>query len=64
MKLSYIVLAMVLTTALYLAIRPTYAPVTVYESEDVPVTWTYDWQGGHGYDRFIIMNEEGPYNQF
>jgi hypothetical protein len=32
------------------------------ETQDVPPTWNLDWSGGPGYDRFRILNEEGPYN--
>jgi hypothetical protein len=28
----------------------------------VPATWNLDWEGGPGRDRYIIMNECGPYN--
>ena len=28
----------------------------------IPATWNLDWQGGPGFDRFKILNEEGPYN--
>ncbi len=64
MNLSYVVLALILVISLYLAFKPTYSySKNLYEGENIPVTWNYDWQGGPGYDRFVIMNEEGPYNQ-
>ena len=29
---------------------------------EIPATWNLDWQGGPGADRFLILNEKGPYN--
>jgi hypothetical protein len=29
---------------------------------DWPVTWNFDWGGGPGYDRNVILHEKGPYN--
>jgi len=38
-------------------------PAYYYGDTWWPVTWTYDWGGGHGYDRHRIMREGRDYRE-
>jgi len=60
-----IVVILICVTVLLIAYLYT-RPRTIYEvgvfEPSWPVTWTYDWSGGHGRDRHRILRERGPYH--
>lgn len=64
MKTIVVILVCVTVLALaYIFTRPKRVLYDGVFDRSWPVTWTYDWSGGPGYDRREIMRQRGPYHR-
>ena len=71
MKAVHVIILILLIVSVYLmfpqqiSVKKSLVPTTTTTTtvnDEVPVTWNLDWDGGPGYDRYRIMNEQGPWN--
>ena len=64
--LVHVLLIITLAFVLYLILRrppqSPPSPLASLQDTDIPVTWNFDWGGGPGYDRHILLTKRGPYN--